>query len=101
MEHIFIGLAAIVFMLIVVVPVSLWYALSASILWGWFMVPIFNAPTLTVVQCWAVMLTLGSFRPKLDLHKSDPDQFLEGLGAIILGPPLALGIGWAIKNWFM
>lgn len=81
-------------------PISLYYSWAASILWGWFLVPL-GAPSVTILQCWGIMLVIIMFRPRLSLQKSDDSELVSAAGALVLAPLLALGFGWAIKNWWM
>ena len=101
MSHVFSGLAFVAFLMVLVSAISLWFGWAAAILWGWFMVPIFGATVLSTVQCWAIVLTISMFRPRLNLTKSDPSEFWSATGGIIIAPPISVALGWAIKNWFM
>lgn len=101
MENIFIAIFVIAGMFALIIPISLWFAFTASILWGWFVVPAFGIVPLTTMQCWGIALTLSMFNPRLRTTKSDPSEFGSALGACLLAPCLVLGLGWAIKNWWM
>lgn len=101
MQQILVGAISLVVVLVLIIPISLWFAFAASILWGWFMVPIFNAPGLSMIQCWAIAITLSMFRPPIDITKTELESIGSAFAAVVLGPPLAIGLGWAIKNWWM
>lgn len=94
----FAGLAVL---LAIIVPISLYYAWAASYLWGWFVVPAFGAPPLTAFQIWGICLTLAMLRPRFDMEKKNAEGWDSGLLALIFGPLLALGLGYAIKFWWM
>lgn len=81
---------AIALAAIVVVPISLYYAWTATVLWGWFVVPIFNVPQLTIWQAWGLSLTMGVFRPKT--AKSETNW-----QAVLILPPMALAVGYIIR----
>lgn len=102
MSEILIALLAIAGVVAIAIPISLWFAFSAIHLWAWFVVPVFNVPTLTMLQMWGICLTLSVMRPKTFFSKSDSDKDWQGsLTGIILGPPLSLALGYAIKFWWM
>jgi hypothetical protein len=95
------GTFAILMLLVIMVPVALYYAWAASILWGWFIVPTFGLPPLTVLQMWGIFLTLEMLRPRFEFEKKDNSEWAHRLFALTLAPLLSLGIGYAIKNWLM
>jgi hypothetical protein len=49
--------------LVVLFPLALWRGLVGSVLWAWFIVPTFGAPSLGAVRATAVMLAIGYFMP--------------------------------------
>lgn len=96
-----IAILTVVGVLALIIPISLYFAWAASHLWLWFIVPVFGAPPLSILQLWGICLFLGMLRPKFDMSKSEEKNWAGGVAAIILSPPLALGMGYAIKNWWM
>lgn len=82
---------------------AFWAGLAASVLWGWFAVPIFGLPALGVAQAYGIALVLRSFRwmtpedSKTD--RSAGEVFARG----IMLPPLMCGLfllcGWVAKAW--
>jgi hypothetical protein len=59
-----------------------------SVLWGWLIVPVFGLPALGIAP--AIGLTV--FLNYLLNHKKEESS----LGDVLLGPMLALGVGWVI-----
>lgn len=94
-------IVAVVFVILIVAPLSLYYAWAASILWGWFVVPAFGVQPLSTLQLWGICLFLSMLRPRFNFAKADPDGWDSGLTALIIAPPLSLGIGYVIKFWLM
>lgn len=100
MAAVFGGFAAIILTL---VWGAFWAGLAASVLWGWFAVPIFGLPALGVAQAYGIALVLRSFRgmthedSKTD--RSAGEVFVRG----IMLPPLTCGlyllIGLCVKAW--
>lgn len=93
--------AAVGALLLIIIPVALYYAWAASYLWDWFIVPTFGAPQLSVLQIWGICLTLGVLRPRLDLQKRNHDGWESGIFTLVFAPLVALGLGYAIKFWWM
>lgn len=100
-ETLLIAPFAIILMLAVSIPVSLYFAWAASHLWLWFVVPALGAPPLSILQIWGICLTLSMLRPKIDFEKTNNESWQSGVVAILIGPPLAVGLGWVVKNWWM
>ena len=79
-----------------------WSGLTFSVLWGWFVVPLFGLPVLGVWAGYGVMLTV---RAAVGLRGADKDS--KGFGAqlmkLVVHPVLIagllLGIGWLVKGW--
>lgn len=66
----------------------------ASVLWGWFIVPVFNAPPLGYLSALGVMLTVSLCTPKQDSPK---DRTLtQTMTAMFLPPLMSLLCGWLV-----
>jgi predicted branched-subunit amino acid permease len=87
--------------LLLVVPLSLYYAWASSILWGWFIVPLFGLPEVSVLQMWGVMLFLSLLKPNVPANKSDTEAALSNTLSFLCSPLLALGIGYVLRFWWM
>lgn len=83
---------------------AFWAGLAASVLWGWFAVPIFGLPAIGVAQAYGIALVLRSFRgmmPPEDAKtgRSVGEAFVRGITL----PPLMCGLillcGWVAKAW--
>ena len=92
---------ALVMMLAFIIPLALYYAWAATYLWAWFVVPVFAVPQLSVLQMWGILLTLGMMRARFDTEKKNSDNFGSALFALAFAPLLTLGIGYAIRFWWM
>lgn len=83
-------------------PIMLWYSLTASVLWGWFMVPFFGLPVLSILQVWAVMMTLQAFLPRWKIHKPIGEFDWGGFFTSLIGRPVvALLFGAILKFWVL
>jgi hypothetical protein len=91
---------AVIFVLLFAVPISLYYAWAASILWGWFLVP-FGLPPLTILQIWGICLFLSMLRPRIKTDQQNKDEIGSALMALALSPLISLALGYAIKFWWM
>lgn len=89
--------------LIIFIPITLWFAFAATILWGWFIAPVFNVPHLTLAQMWGICLTLSIMRPRPVFTKKDERPYEWGTicRTIVFVPAIAIGIGYVIKFWIM
>lgn len=69
-----------------------------SVLWGWFVVPIFDAPSLGLIPAIGVALVAG-YLTYQDHNckresKSFPEELLRSIFMAILKPSFALFFGW-------
>lgn len=91
---------AITFMAMITITTAIVLkGLVLSILWGWFAVPVFNAPSISVPQ--AIGIALVSH---LLTHQYVPSKDSDGwqsLTFLFLGPLFSLLIGWIVKGFMM
>lgn len=106
--------------LFVVIPIGfgLVYGITVSILWGWFVVPLFHLPMLTIPQALGLSLAvkyLTHGQPQVDqttkeksVELKTPEEKADAaarvVGALfepILRALAALGSGWVIHTFFM
>lgn len=74
------------------------YGFTLSQLWAWFVVPLFNAPSLSILQASGLMLVSSAFKGvKMDA-KEEPyaDLLTKAAIAMTIYPPLALLNGWIL-----
>lgn len=68
-----------------------------SILWGWFIVPTFAAPALSIPAAMGIAIAVGymtsSTRGKDDREKWDK------IATPFVHPIVALGVGWIVKQF--
>lgn len=78
-----------------------WTGLTLSVLWGWFAVPVFGLPVLTVWQAYGLSLIVSTLK-RYKLEKND-DGFGIAMAKVLFGAPfiagLMLGVGWCVKAW--
>lgn len=90
---------------ILLTPFSLLlYAWVLSILWGWFIIPVFDVDPLSIPLAIGLSLVSGMFRssPKPTNNESKDAVSLAGwaFGVMFLQPLILLLFGW-IVTWFM
>mgnify|MGYP003461220352 CR=1 FL=1 len=82
--------------------VAAWSGFTLSVLWGWFIAPVFSVPTLSVAQAYGLALVLRSVQGFTSQEKSK-DDFAQLVGKLLILPPFVTGLtillGWAIKAW--
>lgn len=85
---------------------SLWSGYVLSTLWGWFLVPIFDLPALSVPAAVGVALIVGylTHQHKIESEKEKTtNEKISALGMLvghmILKPAFALCFGWIVAQW--
>ena len=83
--------------------VAAWSGFTLSVLWGWFMLPLFGLPALSIAQAYGLMLVVRvakGFDTKTD---KNPDGFAAAMGKSFVLAPFACGLfllfGWVAKAW--
>lgn len=94
-------LLAILGFVVLLVVSSIFNGYVLSVLWGWFIVPVFNLPVLTVVPAIGIAMVVSYLT--YQYNKSDEDDnkiSSEKIGKLIamaiLRPLLALFFGWIV-----
>ena len=89
------------FMLITIPFYCLLRGWVASILWGWFIVPVFHLPVLGVMQAWGLAIVVSVFTAhstSTTSGKSTLTLFGEYTGAAI-APLFVLLVGWIVHSF--
>lgn len=73
---------------------------ALSIMWGWFIVPVFNLPQLSIVQAVGVGIII-SYTTKVVDYKGDDkkdqhEELARTLFSAIVKPFVFLSIGWIV-----
>lgn len=71
-----------------------------SILWGWFMVPIFHLPELSIIPATGISLVVSWFVSHSEINKGHETDYKKAGTALIIKPIIYLFIGYII-NIFM
>ena len=79
----------------------LWRAYVATILWGWFVVPFFGLPQLSLAFAIGVTLVIGliSGRGMVSNYVQDEKKKWYPLASLVFGPALTLLMGWVAKQY--
>lgn len=91
------GIASIVMM---IVWGGFWSGLTFSMLWGWFIAPVFALPALSIIQAYGIVLVYRCMRGIGQSKKEDSINFIAK--AIFMPPFIAsllLGVGWVAKSF--
>lgn len=65
-----------------------------SILWGWFLVPVFSLPAISIPQALGIALVIGMLTGGIGTGNQSTDSAAAKVVIIILGPLFTLLIGW-------
>jgi len=88
----------------VVVLSTLFNGWVLSILWGWFMVPTFGLPTLSMPQAMGIALVVSYLTyhyngvPAQEKEKTKAEKIIS-VSMPILRPLFTLGFGWVIHQY--
>lgn len=90
-------------MIISIVWAAAWSGLTLSVLWGWFVVPVFGAPSLSVAQAYGLALVVRVASGLKDAESKGDKGFGLVLAKLVLVPPFICGlfllVGWVAKAW--
>ena len=87
---------------------AIWSGYVLTCLWGWFVVPTFALPPLTLAQAIGVSLIVGyltnKYLPKQDNQENgikldDLDDIERAVDHVIFPPAFALLAGLLVKQW--
>lgn len=73
-----------------------WWAYAISVLWAWFFVP-YGLPELTLVAAAGLRLFVGFISYNSTIARQDSDAVAQTIASVV-GPALALGVGWVLKT---
>lgn len=82
-----------------------WRAYVATVLWSWFVVPVFKVPQLYTLHAAGIMLLIALLRDHGTARDHGPENATPGmrlavqLGTTFLTPLIALVVAWVIKQW--
>ena len=82
--------------LLLIIPAAIWGGYVLSILWGWFFVPVFGLPTLSVPQAIGISLIVGFLTYHYQYEEDDEEVLLKRIVGIFLVPLECLIIGWIV-----
>jgi hypothetical protein len=69
------------------------------IMWGWFVVPIFGLPKLSVVSAMGVSLVVSYLTHQLDFKKGEEEDWSTKISLCVLKPIMFLGVGLIIRQY--
>jgi len=79
-----------------------WMGFVLTVLWGWFVVPLFRLPELTIPAALGLSLVVGYMTKDGQQMKTGEDfggAVFKALIALALKPAVALGVGWVIRGF--
>ena len=92
---------AAAFYLPIAIAGVIWRGWVFTVLWGWFVVPLFGLPALGLSQAIGLMLVINY----LTFHKPQPDerslieQIFYGAAWVALYPAMVLLVGWIVQGF--
>lgn len=81
---------------------GIWSGYVLSVLWGWFIVPTFELPALSVPVAIGVALTVRFLSPNVqssnrDRTRTTGEMLTEMFGHALLYPAFTLALGWVVR----
>ena len=77
-------------------PIShVWHGFVLSTLWGWFMVPTFGLPALSILTAIGVRMTVGMMTPYSSAKPKDSTSWTVAMAFYI--PTIALSVGYVVR----
>jgi hypothetical protein len=91
-------------LVIILVPLSIiMHGWVLSIMWRWFMVPLFGLPVLTIPYAIGISAVVALFKGNSTTNKDDNKtataKFLEALFVAFVAPLISLGFGWIVLQF--
>lgn len=82
----------------IVAIATIWGGYVLSIIWGWFMVPTFGLPLLSVTAAMGVALVIGYLTHAYKEPDSETHPW-KRMFYVFMRPLVVLVFGWIVKQW--
>jgi len=69
-----------------------------SVLWGWFIVPLFSLPTLSIVQAIGLGMVVSYMTQPINFDQEE-GELTKKILTIFLRPPFVVGIGYIVLQF--
>lgn len=79
--------------LVFVITLNGW---ALSVLWGWFVVPVFNVNNLSVIQALGISVVVSFFKGYQETVEVKKQQWVAAFGKVASWPLSTLAYGWVI-----
>lgn len=91
-------LAVVILNMVYVIGCNIFSGFVLSILWGWFAVPAFGLPALTIPLAMGIMLVVSYMTKQADFNNQDREDYQKRMNVVSIVKPLgALAVGWVVK----
>jgi uncharacterized membrane protein SpoIIM required for sporulation len=82
---------------------SMWKGYVLTVLWAWFLVPVFGLPALAIAPAIGLALVVSFLTYQSDASKEPEGEFSERMAKAVahalLMPAFVLGIGWVVRQF--
>ena len=97
-----IGLAAFGGLLGLMALSAMWKGYVLTVLWAWFVVPVFGLPALALAPAIGLSLVVSFLTYQHGVAQDDTGDFSDRIAKSVvnamLWPAMALGIGWVVRQ---
>ncbi len=92
-------LVALIGLVLIIAIAAVWSGLVLSILWGWFAVPTFGLPPLSIPAAIGVSMIASYLTYQYGLKAEDDKDATKALMNVALRPLVALMVGWVVHQF--
>lgn len=98
MEALMVACVAFLGVAVTVVISTIFSGYALSVLWGWFIAPVFHLPQLSIPVAIGLALVVGFMTKQVNWNDGDEKGYKE-LVCSLVKPAFALLIGWIVKQY--
>ena len=96
-------LGGIIIVVVAAVGGALLSGWALSVLWGWFIVPLFNLPALPILYAIGISFVASLLHPtptiQQDKKEDNTTKIVRAIAQIVVTPLLAVFFGWIVHSF--
>ena len=85
------------------VVATLWHGYALTVLWAWFVTPLFALPALSLKFAVGVSLTARAltavYRPKAEEYGTATERIVHAAAYAFFAPAAGIAVGWLVHNY--